>query len=67
MTEQHLAMATRDSRPIQEKLAASLKPHHDFIGCGSGSSGSVVAGRLAEHPGGVSVPLLDSVCAEISA
>jgi choline dehydrogenase len=38
------------SQSKHQKLDSGLSKHFDYIVCGSGSSGSVVAGRLAAYP-----------------
>lgn len=50
---------TQRARVNQERLASALRPQYDFIVCGAGTTGSVVARRVAETPE-ISVLLLEA-------
>ncbi|HWA79358.1 MAG TPA: GMC family oxidoreductase N-terminal domain-containing protein [Acetobacteraceae bacterium] len=49
----------REVEENQSRLRSALKAGYDFIVCGAGSSGSVVARRLAENPN-ISVLLIEA-------
>ncbi|HWZ58765.1 MAG TPA: GMC family oxidoreductase [Gemmatimonadaceae bacterium] len=43
-------MSPESIRANQQRHTANLLPHYDYIVCGAGSAGSVVAGQLAANP-----------------
>ncbi|WP_121114332.1 GMC family oxidoreductase [Croceibacterium ferulae] len=58
-TDQNDDAFRRRASENQARLNAELRPAYDFIVCGAGASGSVLARRLAEHDG-VQVLLIEA-------